>query len=63
MSRIVPAPSASDEMAKMPPSVKSEIGPAPVISSRRRRGSNQASDVSTKPYGKTATSLMPARCT
>ena len=37
--------------------MKSEIGPAPVIRSRRRRGSNQASDVSTKPYGKTADEL------
>ena len=56
-------PAPATPAAKRPPSVKSEIGPAPVIRSRRRRGSNHASEVSTKPYGKIATSLMPARRT
>ena len=40
---------ASENIA---PSVRSDTGPAALMAIRRRRGSNHASDVSTKAYGK-----------
>ena len=46
---------------KIPPSAKSETGPAALIAMRRLRGSNHASEVSTNAYGKITTSLKPAR--
>ena len=47
MSRTVPSGSARQQSEKIAPSEKSDTGPAALIAIRRRRGSNQASLVST----------------
>ena len=58
-----PGPLRSETSANAPPTTKSLSGPAALIAMRRRRGSNQASEVSTNAYGKISTILKPARAT
>ena len=47
MSRTVPCGSSSAHSENAPATVKSDAGPAAEMAIRRRRGSNQASEVST----------------